>query len=60
MVDMTKKQMIKHKAALSYQIRSIRQDYAGVLREDLPEEVVAEVVALMAELKELREELGNE
>ncbi len=57
---MTKKEMIKRKQALSYQIRNIRADYDGVLKEDIPAEVVEEVVALMAELKTLREELGNE
>jgi hypothetical protein len=58
--EMTKKEMIKRKQALSYQIRNIRADYDGVLKEDIPAEVVEEVVALMAELKTLREELGNE
>ena len=57
---MTKKEMIKRKHALSYQIRNIREDYAGVLKEDLPQDVVEEVVTLMAELKALREELGND
>lgn len=57
---MTKKEMIKRKQALAYQIRNIRADYDGVLKEDIPSEVVEEVVALMAELKTLREELGNE
>ena len=57
---MTKKEMIKQKHKLAYKIRSIREDYAGVLKDDLPQEIVEEVVALMAELKVLREELGNE
>jgi hypothetical protein len=57
---MTKKEMIKQKHKLAYKIRSIREDYAGVLKDDLPQEIVEEVVALMAELKALREELGNE
>lgn len=56
----SKKELIKRKQALSYQIRNIRADYEGVLREDLPQEIVQEVVELMAELKVLREELGNE
>ena len=56
----TKKEMIKQKHKLAYKIRSIREDYAGVLKNDLPQEIVEEVVALMAELKVLREELGNE
>lgn len=57
---MTKKELIKRKQALAYQIRNIRADYDGVLKEDLPQDVVDEVVALMAELKGLREALGNE
>ena len=56
----SKKELIKRKQALSYQIRNIREDYAGVAKDDMPQEVVEEVVALMAELKVLREELGNE
>ena len=56
----TKKEMIKRKQAIAYRVRNIREDYAGVLKEDIPEDVAAEVVDLMAELKVLRETLGNE
>ena len=56
----TKKEMIKRKQAIAYRVRNIREDYAGVLKEDIPAEVAEEVTLLMAELKTLREVLGNE
>ena len=54
---MTKKELIKQKAALTHEITNIRADYKHLSKEDMPEEIVAELASLMVDLKALREEL---
>ena len=56
----TKKELITKKNALAYQIRNINEDYSGVSKEDWPQEVIDEVVQLMAEMREVRGLLGKE
>jgi hypothetical protein len=55
----TKKELIKRKQSLAYNIRNIKQDFEGVLREDMPQDVIDEVVAMMAEMKEIQAELES-
>lgn len=57
---MTKREMIKRKQALAREIHNIREDYAGVEKEDIPEDITQEITAMMTEMKGLRELLGNE
>jgi len=57
---MTKKEAIKRKQALAREIHNIREDYAGVAKEDMPEDIILEIDELMSEMKGLRELLGNE
>ena len=57
---MSVKEMKKRKAQLAHDIRNLREDYAGVDKEDMPEEVTAEIATMMVELKELRVLLGND
>jgi len=57
---MTKKEAIKRKQALAREIHNIREDYAGVEKEDMPQDILQEIATLMTEMKELREFLGNE
>jgi uncharacterized protein HemX len=59
LVKMNKKAMIARKKALAHDIRNLKDDYSGVLLEDLPQDVIDEVNIMMTELKELRELLGN-
>lgn len=57
---MTKKEAIKRKQALAREIHNIREDYAGVTKEDMPQDIILEINAMMTEMKGLRELLGNE
>jgi len=57
---MTKKEAIKRKQALAREIHNIREDYAGVEKEDMPQDILQEISTMMTEMKELREFLGNE
>ena len=58
--QMTKKEAIKRKQALAREIHNIREDYAGVEKEDMPQDILQEISTMMTEMKELREFLGNE
>ena len=53
---MTKKEAKTRKAKLAHDISNLRADYAGVLREDLPQEVIDELSSMMAELKAIHAE----
>jgi hypothetical protein len=53
---MTKKEAKLRKAKLAHDIRNLKDDYSGVLREDLPQEVIDEITAMMTELKEIHKE----
>ena len=55
----TKKELQKQKQKLSYKIRNIRDDYSGVLKEDIPEEVAQEIALLMKEMAEIRQYLED-
>lgn len=57
---MTKKEAVKRKQALAREIHNIREDYAGVTKEDMPEDIILEISTMMSEMKSLRELLGNE
>jgi hypothetical protein len=57
---MNKRELKARKTVLSYQIRNIRADFNGVLKEDMPTEIVDEIATLLAELHEVREALGKE
>jgi len=57
---MTKKEAIKRKQSLAREIHNIREDYAGVEKEDMPQDILQEISTMMTEMKELREFLGNE
>lgn len=57
---MTNKEMKKRKAQLAHDIRNLREDYAGVDKEDMPDEITVEIAMMMTELKELRVLLGND
>lgn len=52
--------MKKRKAQLAHDIRNLREDYAGVDKEDMPDEITIEINSMMTELKELRVLLGND
>lgn len=60
MATRKEKQLIKRKAAITYAIRNIKADYSGVLPEDLPEEVTAEIAELFNELHAVRAEIDAE
>ena len=47
---MTKKEAIKRKQALAREIHNIREDYAGVAKEDMPEDIILEIDELMSEM----------
>lgn len=49
--------LIKRKNSIAHEIRNIKQDYAGVMSEDLPTEICNELKTLMAELRTIREKL---
>ena len=55
---MTKKELIVRKNALAHDIRNIREDYKYLNKEDIPAEVVAEVRAMMEEMKIIQEALS--
>lgn len=57
---LTKREAIKRKKVLAHDIRNLRADYEGVFKEDIPEDVAADLKTMMAELMLLREQLGNE
>jgi len=57
---MNKKDMKKRKAQLAHDIRNLRLDYAGVDKEDMPEEINVEIATMLFELQELRVLLGND
>lgn len=57
---MTRKEAIKRKQMLAREIHNIREDYTGVAKEDMPEDITEEINTLMTEMKGLRELLGNE
>ena len=56
----TKKEMIKRKQSIAREIHNLREDYAGVAKEDMPEDIILEINSMMTEMKGLRELLGNE
>lgn len=57
---LTKRDAIKRKKALAHNIRNLQVDYAGVFKEDIPEDVQTDLKTMMKELMSLREMLGNE
>lgn len=57
---MTKKELKTRKNYLAHQIHNIREDYAGVEKEDMPQDVLDEISVFMTELKEVRTALGKE
>ena len=59
-VTLSKKDMKKRKLQLAHDIRNLREDYAGVDKEDMPDEINVEIATMMVELKELRVLLGND
>ena len=59
-VTPSKKDMKKRKLQLAHDIRNLREDYAGVDKEDMPDEINDEIATMMVELKELRVLLGND
>ena len=52
--------MIKRKQSIAREIHNLREDYAGVAKEDMPEDIILEINSMMTEMKGLRELLGNE
>lgn len=57
---MTKKELIARKNHLAHEISNIREDYIGVAKDDMPQDIIDEVDMLMTELKEIRTALGKE
>lgn len=53
------RELTKRKDALTYQIKNIKADYAGVDKEDFPEVVTVEIARLMEELIDIRAQLGK-
>jgi hypothetical protein len=60
MATRKEKQLIKRKTAITYAIRNIKSDYSGVLPEDIPAEVTAEIAELFNELHAIRAEIDLE
>jgi hypothetical protein len=54
---MTKPQLVKRVQLLSREYANIKADYTGVMPEDMPEDVTAELAELLREMKEIRAEL---
>jgi len=54
---MTKKELIKRKAALAHRIHNLKLDYKDVDAEDMPLDVVEDIQHMMTEMKEIRAEL---
>ena len=55
----TKRELTKEKNKLVHEIQNIKSDYAGVLKEDMPEDIVAEMSGLMKQLTEVRLQLAE-
>jgi hypothetical protein len=53
---MTKKEAKTRKAKLAHDIRNLKDDYAGVSKEDMPQDVIDELAGMMAELKAIHSE----
>lgn len=56
-MKLSKKDLIKLKQSLAYKIRNIKDDYSGLMPEDMPEEIVVELKDLFIEMKSVREQL---
>ena len=59
-VKLNKRQMVARKYVLGRNIANLRHDYAGVPKEDIPQESLDEIQVLLDELKQIREVLGND
>ena len=57
---MNVKELRKVAKVISSEIKNIREDYSGVLPEDIPEEITAELSILFERLKDIRLQLGKE
>ena len=58
-IKISKRELTKKKARLTYQISNIRADYSTISKEDIPEEVTNELCELMSELKAVKELLAG-
>ena len=57
---MSHKSLVLAKKHLAYKIRNIREDYSDVEKEDMPEEVTAELAALMLEMNNIQQQLHED
>lgn len=57
-IKISKRELTKKKAKLTYQISNIRADYSTISKEDIPDEITAELKDLMTELKNVKELLA--
>ena len=57
---MTKKELIARKNHLAHEIHNIREDYSGIEKEDMPQDILDEITVFMTELREIRLALGKE
>ena len=56
-MKLSKKDLIKLKQSLAYKIRNIKDDYSGLIPEDMPEEIIVELKDLFIEMNDIRKQL---